>query len=231
MPRSEIDGHVGSRALIAAVIAASVLDLAGTVALGVPPHADDSGAQVVAWLRGHRDGVRWYVWSLTVCVPLFAVGFALLRGFLPAPHRDVFFIGGIVFIATTAVQAWSWGGLALHAGSLEPATARAILDVASFWGPVLTGATMTMIGPVTLLALAGRADLPRWLGFLGLVAFAEQAIETITIFGSTGFTEPGGAMNLLLGAGLVAIWTLAFAVWAGVRGRRFDSSLRASTQP
>jgi len=94
-----------------------------------------------------------------------------------------------------------------------------VLDVAVFWGPVLTGATTTMMGPVTLLVLQGRAGLPWWLGVLGAVAFVEQAIETVTIFGSTGFTEPGGAMNLPLGAGLVWAWMLSFAVWGGVRGR------------
>ena len=73
-----------------------------------------------------------------------------------------------------------------------------------------------MIAPVTLLALRGQ-ELPRWLGVLGAVAFAEQAVETVTIFGSAGFTEPGGAMNLLLGAGLTATWMLAFAVWGGLR--------------
>src|SRR5262245_24907228 len=102
------------------------------------------------------------------------------------------------------------GGLALHADRLEPAAARTVLDVAVFWGPVLTGATMTMIAPVTQLALRGRAGLPVWLGVVGAIAFAEQAVETVTIFGSNGFTEPGGAMNLLLGAGLVAAWLLAF---------------------
>jgi len=44
--------------------------------------------------------------------------------------------------------------------------------------------------------------LPRWLGVFGAIAFVEQAIETITIFGSTGFTQPGGTMNLQVGAGL-----------------------------
>jgi len=48
---------------------------------------------------------------------------------------------------------------------------------------------------------------------------AEQAVETVKIFGTTGFTEPGGAMNLQLGAGLVGVWLLAFAIWGGVRGR------------
>lgn len=116
-------------------------------------------------------------------------------------------------------------GLALHADHLEPATARTVLDVAVFWGPVLTGATTTMIAPVTLLALRRQAKLPWWLGVLGAVAFAEQAIETITIFGSVGFTEPGGPMNLQLGAGLTAAWMLAFAVWGGLRGRRENTIL------
>jgi hypothetical protein len=92
--------------------------------------------------------------------------------------------------------------------------------VAVFWGPVLTGATITMMTPVTLLALGGNATFPRWLGVIGLVAIGEQAVETVTVFGSTGFTEPGGAMNVQLGAGLVAVWLLAFALWGGIRGHR-----------
>ena len=216
----EASGRAGSWMLIAAGIAAGLLYLAGAVALGTPPRAEDNGAQVVAWVNAHGDGVRWYVWTLTISVPFFAVMFALLRGLLPAPHRDVFFLGAITFVATTTVQAWSWGGLALHPRWLEPGTARTVLDVAIFWGPVLTGATMTMIAPVTLLALSHRVGLPRWLGILGLVVFAEQAVETATIFGATGFRAPGGEMNVLLGAGLVATWLLAFAFWGGVRGRR-----------
>jgi len=210
---------MGSRTLVGTALAATVSYLIAMVALGTPPGAADSGEQVVAWFREHQNGVRWSVWALTVTAPLLAVVFALLRRLLPAPHRDVFLIGAAAIVVTTAVQSWMWGGLALHADRLEPATARTVLDVALFWGPVLTGATTTMMVPVTLLALRGEARLPRWLGILGAVAFAEQTVETMTIFGSTGFTEPGGAMNLQLGAGLVWAWILAFAVWGGVWGR------------
>jgi hypothetical protein len=157
------------------------------------------------------------VWLLTLSAPLFALVIARLREVLPAPHRDVFFVGAIGFVVMTAVQAWFWGGLALHADRLEPTAARTVLDVTLFWGPVLTGATMTMIAPVTVLAFGAGGELPRWLGVLGAVAFGEQAMETVTIFGTMGFTEPGGAMNLLLGAGLVAAWMLAFAIWTAVR--------------
>jgi hypothetical protein len=76
-----------------------------------------------------------------------------------------------------------------------------------------------MMAPVTLLAIRRQEGLPLWLGLVGALAIAEQAIETITIFGSSGFTEPGGAMNLQLGAGLVGGWLVAFALWAGLRKR------------
>jgi hypothetical protein len=47
---------------------------------------------------------------------------------------------------------------------------------------------------------------------------AIELIETVTIFGSTGFTEPGGPMNLQLGAGLVMAWILP-SRGGGFRGR------------
>jgi hypothetical protein len=173
---------------------------------------------------GIRDGVQWFVWSIAAGTPLSALVLALLRRLLPAPHRDVYFIGAVIIVMTNAVQAWTWGGLALHAGQLEPATARAVLDVAVFWGPVLTGATITMMAPVTLLALRRQAGLPRWLGALGALAVVEQAVETVTIFGSVGFTQPGGAMNLQLGAALTGAWSLAFAFWGSIRGRAWNSA-------
>jgi hypothetical protein len=80
---------------------------------------------------------------------------------------------------------------------------------------VLTGATTTMIASVTFLAPLGQVGLPGGLGVLGAIDFTEQVIETMIIFGASGFTELGGAMNLQLGAGLTATWMIAFAVWSG----------------
>lgn len=207
----------GSRWLVIAAVSATILYAAGAMSLGTAPTAAAPGAQVAAWFSENRNGVRWFVWATTVNTPVLAFMFTLLQRLLPEPHRDVFRFGAVALVVTTAVQAWIWGGLALHTSALEPATARALLDVALYWGPVLTGATTTMIAPVTLLALRGRAGLPRWLGMLGAVAFIEQAVETITIFGATGFTEPGGAMNLQLGAGLTLLWLLAFSIWGSLR--------------
>ena len=209
-----------SRALLAAAAAVFVLYAIALLALGTPPAASETAAQVITWFREHGGSARLFVWAITVATLPLAIMFTLMRRLLPAPHRDVFLIGVVTYMAASALVTWIWGGLALHADRLEPPTARTVLDVAVFFGPVLTGATTTMIAPVTLLALRGRAGLPMWLGALGAVAFAEQALESVTIFGSTGFTQPGGAMNMQLGAGLTLAWMLSFALWGGLRTAR-----------
>lgn len=216
--QNENDVRAGSRILMAATIAYGVLGAGGLAALGTLPAASDTGAERVAWFQLHRDSVRVAVWALTVAMPPFAVMIALLRRMIAAPHRDVFLFGALVYAGSIAVWTWFLAGLALHASELDAAITRTVLDVAVFMGPVLTGATTTMMAPVTLLALRGRT-VPRWLGALGLVAFVEQSIETITIFGSTGFTQPGGAMNMQLGGALTLAWILGFGFWGGLRGR------------
>lgn len=145
------------------------------------------------------------MWFQTVWLIAFSVIAAHIRARLPGPHRDVFFAGAIVLIAETAVQGWIWTGLAWHASALEPATARTLLDVASYWGPVLISATVLMLAPITVLALRRQSRLPTWLGVITGIALVEQFAETITIFGGSGFTAPGGPMNLLLGPALTII--------------------------
>jgi hypothetical protein len=206
-----------SRILVVAAIGAAALYLIGAIALGSPPEATDSPARVVEWFRDHHDAARTYAWTATFGTLAFAVVAGILRGVLPAPCGDVFFLGAAAFVIETAVQAWLWAGIALHPDSLQPATARTVLDVASFWGPILTGATTAMIGAVTVLGLIANPVIPRWLTTLGIIAFVEQAIETITVFGTHGFLAPGGDMNLLLGAGLTLIWFAGLVVWGARR--------------
>ena len=204
-----------STTLLVATIATGALYVAAAVVLGHPPEATDDGVEVAAWFRDHDGDVRVSVWLLTLSFPLFATAAVLIRSHLPEPHRDLFLFGAIAYVAETAVQGWIWAGLAWHADELEPATARTLLDVADYWGPVLTSATLMMLAPIALLALGGRAGLPRWLGALAAVAAAEQLVETITIFGDEGFIAPGGPMNLQLGAGLVGVTFVCLGVVVG----------------
>ena len=138
------DAPAGSHGLLAATVAYIVLVVAGLAALGTTPAATETGSQVVGWLREHRSAVQWCMWAFTVGTPALAVMLALERRLLPSPYSDVFFIGGIAILVSNAVQSWFLAGLALHADQLEPTTARALLDVAVFFGPILTGATLTL---------------------------------------------------------------------------------------
>jgi hypothetical protein len=212
-----------ARVLVAAAIAAGVLYLVGFIALGSPPGASEHPLVVLNWFRDHRNEARLYAWTATFGTLAFAVLAGILRGVLPAPSRDIFLLGAGAFIVETAVQAWFWAALALHPLALRPVTARLVLDVASYWGPILTGATTAMIGSVTVLGLRARPLIPRWLTVIGALAFLEQAAETITVFGRHGFIAPGGAMNVVLGAIFTAVWIGALVVWGAARLARADA--------
>jgi hypothetical protein len=210
-----------ARALIVAAVSAGLLYLAGAIALGTPPSASDSPVTVAGWFADHHDAARTYAWTATFGALAFAVVAGIVRSLLPAPQSAVFLLGAAAFIVENAIQAWVWAGLALN--PLDPSTARTAYDIALFWGPVLTGSTMTMIGAVTVLGLGAEPTIPRWLTLLGAIAFIEQAIETITVFGTGGFIAPGGDMNLILGAALTLVWLVGLVVWAAGRlgpGRR-----------
>jgi hypothetical protein len=201
-----------NQVLIYAMVGFAACYIAATVALGSAPDATDTGAVVVRWFRDNKSHVRLWLWLSTFALVFFAVYAAHVRRYLPAPHRDIFFAGAVTLIATSSVQGWFFGGLALHPQRLQPTSARLALDIASFWGPVLIAATIMMLAPVVVLAFRGEAGLPQWLGWVAGVALAEQIVESITIFGTHGFTAPGGPMNLVLGALLTTIALLSLGV-------------------
>lgn len=212
--RHTVVGMRRSTLLLAVTIGFALLYGAASIALGTPPDAGDSAASVVRWFGAHDGNVRVWLWLLTLSVPLFAIYAAIIRGVLPAPHRDVFLFGAIAFAVETAVQGWIWGALALHPHDLTGNEARLVLDVALYWGPVLTGAIATMLGAVAVAILTGATQLPRWLGIVLAIATAEQLLESLTIFGHRGFFAPGGPMNLDVGAGVSAIALIALGITA-----------------
>jgi hypothetical protein len=198
-----------STAVLGSTIGFALLYLGATLALGTPPDVNDNGVAVSTWFRDNSGHVRTWAWLLTLSAPLFALYAAFVRQHLPVGLRDLWLIGAVAFIAETAVQSWIWLALAFHGHSINPDTSRTLLDVANYWGPVLTSTTVMMLTPVVFAALGPERLLPRWLGYLAAVAVVEQLVETLTIFGKRGFMAPGGPMNLVLGAGLVAVTLVA----------------------
>jgi hypothetical protein len=180
--------------------------------LGPPPAMDDDAATVVAWLRDNGGDIRLSLWVGIFGVALFAVATAIVRSSLPSPHRDVFFFGAVTFVAATTIQGWMWAGMARHVDTLDPQTARTLLDISSYWGPFLCGATVLTLAPLVVAAFGSTPVLPRWVGLISAVALVEQLVETVTIFGDHGFLGPGGPMNLILGAGLTTMAWVSVAI-------------------
>lgn len=197
------------RVLLGCSIGFVVFFVASTAVLGTPPGINDSGADIVKWMTAHHDAVRWSVWIATLSAPLFVVYAVLMREVLGGVLGRVFLFGASAVAILTVVQSWITAGVARRPTDIDPATARTLLDVASYWGPTLTAFTMLTLGAIAIGAVHNGA-LPRWVGYIAAVVLIEQLVETITVTGTRGFMGAGGPMNTILGAGLTVVaWLLA----------------------
>jgi hypothetical protein len=178
------------------------------------PGVEATGGEVVRYYQQHGDGVRVSMWLVALAAIPFVVLVAQLRSLVSGLGRDVMLLGAAGWVIETTVTAWLAAGLALHASSLDNHVARTVADVAAFFGPMLTVSIVLVAGSVGVSAWRGDGGLPRWLAWVSAVVVAEQTIETVTVLGKSGFTAPGGAMNLGLGATLTLAWVVAAGIAA-----------------
>jgi hypothetical protein len=91
---------------------------------------------------------------------------------------------------------------------------------------------MTFAAAVAALGFGASRMIPPWLTWLGVVFFVEQAIETVTVFGESGFIAPGGTMNVYLGGVLGFAFVVGLLVWALKRiDTPADSANPATAKP
>jgi hypothetical protein len=211
-----------SRILLINILATGGFYIAGFVALGDSfPTVNSSGQEIVAWFSANGTSARIYAWTAAFLSLGLAIFGGQISSLLPKPHRYIFLAGAIACAVTAQVQAWFWAGLAFHPQDLDPAAAHTIFSIPAFWGPLVNGSTATMAVAVAALGLGVSPIIPRWLTWLSIVFFLEQMIETITVFGQTGFIAPGGTMNVYLGGVLGFAWIAGVVHWAG---QRIDSA-------
>lgn len=193
----------------AAFYVSSFIALGGSV-----PTIESTGTDVVAWFSENGTNARTYAWAST----FVSLGLMIFAGqvspLLRAPQRYVFFAGVLGFAITAQIQAWIWAGLAFHANGLSDEVARVIFAIASYWGPVVNASTTAMAAAVAALGFGEQKSVPLWLAWLSVVFGLEQAIETVTVFGSSGFIAPGGTMNIYLGGLLGFIWVGGVVRWS-----------------
>jgi type IV secretory pathway protease TraF len=200
-----------SKAPLLAAIAWVALFITGTAFLGTPLRVDASPAEAVGWLQEHHSDVPVAVATYMVATIPFFVLVAWTRRALPDIYGYAFLGAAGAFVAQASVSWWLLSGAALHAASIEPATARALMDVWAYFGPVLTTTDVVMAGAVAMAAFQAGA-LPRWFGWLSALFAMEQLIEVATVYGDSGFGAPGGDWNNVVGAALLAMWILGLGV-------------------
>jgi hypothetical protein len=197
--------------LWAAVIFA-LLYLAAAFVVPAPPAVTATGDQVVRYYHQHQDAVRLSTWLLAVSGIPFFLFVCWLRTRLRGIAADLALIGGLTVGISTMVWSWFGAGLALSSTNVPADVARSLLDIADFYGPVLTVGVILLVVPVALLPRGTGSSFPTWVRALSLLLVVEQAVESFTIFPTSGFFSPGDSMNFLVGAPLFLIWVVATAV-------------------
>ncbi|WP_313676964.1 hypothetical protein [Mycolicibacterium sp.] len=206
------------RVPLAAAVAFAVLSVFAVVVVPLGPGTDRTGSEVVAHITAHAGMIRLQV-LLSVCALLAAaVVFAHARERLDGPAGHLFTMGAAVLIAQVGIQMWFSAGLALHPGSLDPAVARILSDIASMFGPLLTVAAILLAGPVVWAGRRGR--FPRWMTLIAAVFVVEQFVELLTIIGPVGsFIAPGGPMTLFGGGVLFGVFIFGLGMSLGLPDR------------
>lgn len=213
------------RLLLINILATCAFYVASFVALGSDfPTINTNGPEIVQWFSENGVKARIYAWTAA----FFSLGLVIFAGqvaaLLPAPNRYIFFAGVLGFALTAQVQGWFWAGLAFDPETLDPGAARMLFAVTSYWGPLVNGSTTAMAASVAALGFGRAPIIPRWLAWLSAVFFAEQAIETITVFGQDGFIAPGGTMNVYLGGAIGFLWVAGVVRWS-MRRMHEDAAL------
>ncbi|WP_084792588.1 hypothetical protein [Mycobacterium sp. E136] len=199
------------RVPMVAAIAFAVLYAVALLIVPALPGIDRPGLDIVTHLNEHSGAMRTQALLLAFGSLALVVVLGHARDRLAGPYAFVFTIGSAVVLVQISIATWFTAGLSLHPGDLGSGTARAITDVVTMWGPILTVADIMVAAPILLAANEGR--FPRWVGIVAAVFAVEQLIETITIIGPPGsFISPGGPMNLYLGGPLFILFFLALGV-------------------
>ena len=208
---------------MAAAVAFAVLSVFAVVVVPLGPGVDRPGSEVVEYIGAHAGMIRLQalLTALALLATVVIVGYA--RDRLVGPAGYIFTVGAAVLIAQVGLQMWFSSGLALHPGTLEPATARALADIVSMWGPLLTVAAILLAGPVVWAGRHGR--FPRWMSVIAAVFVVEQFVELLTIIGPVGsFIAPGGPMNVFGGGALFGVFFFALGLAVGLPDRESEAA-------
>jgi hypothetical protein len=195
------------------------------------PDFDDPPREYAAFAAEHRDrfeviallvglAVFEFLWFLGYMRSVVGRAEAAVRG-----HQrltDIAFAGGVTAAALFAVGAALQVTASSEPAGTDPSVVRALVHA----GSVVS--TFASAGLATMLLSAGNvisriAPVPRWLGFLGLVAGALYLVTLFSVL-TLGDDDAGAALVFLPAFALAIVWVAGMSI-AFLRGiGRFEPS-------
>ena len=195
--------------LLAAVAFVVLLVVAQFIVGATPPELGATGKQVVAYYSEHGNTIRLSVWLMAIALLPFGALVGCLRRQVRGIGRDMLLLGATAYVIEATIWKWLSASLTLHPSQLDANTARILADIMAYAGPVMTIGVILLAAPLAWASLRHENNAPSWFRWLTVVLVIDQAVETVTLLGLSGFIAPGGMMNFPVGAGLFLLWVIA----------------------
>lgn len=178
-----------------------------------PPAADASAAEVFEYVTDKQDSLHvvQLIFGLAGFFLLWFVG--TLRALMGAAEggagrlADIAFGSILVAFATLLVGLGLQATAALHPVANGPELTHALVDV-SLIVPALGAPAVAVFFVATGLGILRTGYLPAWLGWLGLVAAAFNAIAISPVFTDSGAFAADGVLGFFSGFLLFLLWFL-----------------------
>ncbi|WP_431235256.1 hypothetical protein ACQ856_12610 [Mycolicibacterium psychrotolerans] len=212
MDNSRLD-RTGGSAGIAFVIATVVAALL----TGQPPGPEASNQTVQRFFIDHHSQVVLQGWLYALATGLviwFAVAVRRLLHTAPGGRH----LGDLFFVGTVAVAALSFVSMSIRivaAGAAHELSASAVRAVGGDFSLVL----LALCGFIVALAATGYAGcvfshpmLPRWTGWLAVIAAVVNVVGTLSVFLSDGPFSIEGGWGTLLPVAATGVWYLGTSV-------------------
>jgi hypothetical protein len=205
-------GFDPSRTAVISAVVFCALFVAGALVVPAPPEGGSGGIEVREYFDDHGDAVRGSSYTFVLAGVPYLVFLVTLRRRINARCSllaDSAFAGGLLLGAGALVATMGRLGLALGGEDLDPAAARTVFDVISFFEPAASGPVGLLAGAVALAAFKQKV-FPAWVGWASAAYAAYEVVEALTVYGTEGAFAPGAAINTI-GTFLFVPWALIVA--------------------
>lgn len=202
-------GAAGLIYVVATVVAAAMT--------GKPPGRDATNQAVQHFFIDHHDQVVLQGWLYALATGLVIWFAVAVRRLLHTASSGRHF-GDLFFVGTVAVAALSFVSMSIRivaAGAADELSASAVRAIGADFSLVL----LALCGFIVALAAVGYAAcvlpdgvLPRWTGWLAIVAAAVNVAGTTSVFVAGGPFSIEGGLATLLPIVATSVWYLGTSI-------------------